>query len=573
MNNAEIAALFWEISELLELSGDNPFKARAYRHAAEKIESLPEPLSTMYEEGRLGDIEGIGEALKKKLEEIITTGRLRYYEDLNEKVPRVLVELLDIPGVGPKTARALYEHLHIGGIDELEAAAKAGRVRELPGMGVKTEQNILRGIQMLRGRLDRIPLGVAMPIAQDFIESIRRIPQVLEVRAAGSLRRRKETIGDIDIVAASGDAIAVMDAIEKLPRTREVLSRGGTRMVVMARDGIKVDTWVVGPSFFWSALHHSTGSKAHNVKLRGMAREMGLKINEYGISREDGTEILINREEDIYSALGLDFIAPELREDTGEIEAAREGRLPRLLEPGDIRGDLHMHSTWSDGVTSIEEMAEAARRMGYSYIAICDHSKSLGVARGLAEETLRRQVKAIRELNKRLTGMRVLAGVEVDIRRDGTLDHPDELLAELDIVVASVHSGFRQDADTMTARIIAAMRNPHVDIIGHPTGRLLGRREPYAVNIDALIEAAAETGTVLEINSYPDRLDLSDIHARMAKERGVKLAINTDAHSREQLGYIEYGVSVARRAWLSRDDVINAWEGERLLKFLGEHKH
>ncbi|NPV52043.1 MAG: DNA polymerase/3'-5' exonuclease PolX [Firmicutes bacterium] len=570
MSNAEIAALLWEISELLELSGDNPFKARAYRHAAEKIESLPEALSSVYAEGRLGEIEGIGEALRKKLEEIITTGGLRYYEDLKEKVPRVLVELVDIPGVGPKTARVLYERLHVGGIEELEAAARAGKIRELPGMGVKTEQNILRGIQMLRGRLNRIPLGVAAPIAQDFIESIRRMPWVLEVRAAGSLRRRKESVGDIDLVVASGDAIAVMDAIEKLPRSREVLSRGGTRMVVMARDGIKVDIWVVDPSFFWSALHHSTGSKPHNVKLRGMAREMGLKINEYGISREDGIRIPVTGEEDIYWSLGLDFIPPELREDAGEVEAAREGRLPTLLEPGDIRGDLHIHSTWSDGVTSIEEMVEAARRRGYDYIAICDHSKSLGVARGLSEEALRRQIGIIRELNEASPGVRVLAGIETDIRRDGTLDYPDELLAELDVVVASVHSGFRQDEDTMTARIIAAMKNPHVDIIGHPTGRLLGRREPYAVNIDAVIDAAVETGTALEINSYPDRLDLSDIHARMAKERGVKLAINTDAHSREQLSYMGYGVSVARRAWLSKEDVINAWDAGLLLRFLDE---
>ncbi|HHY47128.1 MAG TPA: DNA polymerase/3'-5' exonuclease PolX [Firmicutes bacterium] len=571
VDNLKIAAIFYEIADLLDLKGDNPFKSRAYRRAGEKLEGLAEPIGELLRQGKLEHIEGIGEALSKKIEELVTTGSLRYYENLKAEVPAGLLELLDIPGVGPKTARAIYQALGISGVDAVEAAARAGKIRGIPGMGVKTEQNILRGIEILRSRSGRIPLGVIYPIAVRLEESIKRLPHVEDARLAGSVRRMKETAGDIDIVVTGGAPEEIISDIARLPDVREVISSGASRARLVIREGIEADIWVVRPAEFWTALHHATGSKEHNVRLREIARGLGLKLNEYGVFAGPDEKIPVNGEEGIYEILGMQYIPPEIREDRGEIESALAFSLPDLIASIDIKGDLHMHTDWSDGVATIEEMVEAGRRRGYSYIAICDHSKSLGIARGLKDEDLLKQADYIRKLNGRAGGIRVLAGVEVDIRKDGTLDYPDEILSQLDCVVASIHSGFRQDRETMTSRIISALKNPNVDILAHPTGRLLGRREAYDVDMDAVIVEAASTGTILEINSYPDRLDLPDVWARRAKEAGCKIAINTDAHSPDQLSHIWFGVSVARRGWLTRDDVVNSWPAEKLLDYLARH--
>ncbi|HHY99396.1 MAG TPA: DNA polymerase/3'-5' exonuclease PolX [Firmicutes bacterium] len=566
--NLQIAAIFRTIADLLEIKGENPFKARAYRRAADRLEGLSEPVSALIPQGKLRQLDGIGEAIAKKIEEFVSTGRLAYYENLKAEVPPGLLEILDIPGVGPRTARKIHLSLGISGIDALEAAAKAGKIRHLPGMGVKTEQNILHGIQLLRGKTGRIPIGMALPAAVGLEEAIKKLHGVEEARVAGSIRRMKETAGDIDVVIATTDPAAILQSIVKLEPIRETLSLGDTRARVMTREGIEADLWAVKPAEFYAALHHATGSKAHNVRLRTLAHEHGLKLNEYGLFREDGAKISINHEEDIYEILGLEYIIPEMREDSGEIEAALDHSLPITIDPLDIKGDLHMHTNWSDGISTIEEMVEAARRRGYSYLAICDHSKSLGIARGLSDEDIMKQADYIRRLNDRIHGIRVLAGIEVDIRKDGTLDYPDEILSQLDIVVASIHSGFRQEKDIMTQRIITAIRNKNVDILAHPTGRLLGRREPYDVDMEAVLREAAASGTILEINSYPDRLDLSDIWARRAAGYGIKISIDTDAHAPDQLSYIAFGVSVARRAWLTTENVVNSWPYEKLKTYL-----
>ncbi|HEY8416737.1 MAG TPA: DNA polymerase/3'-5' exonuclease PolX [Limnochordales bacterium] len=558
MKNLELAWILEEIGDLLELQGENPFKVRAYRRAARSIELLPEDIETVWRRGELGQVEGVGKAIEAKIDEWLSTGSMRFYEELKQQLPPGLRELTRVPGVGPKLAHRLYQELGIGSLDQLEEACRAQRLRHIKGLGARTEENILRGIERLRRQWERVPLGLALPVAQQLKRALASLPAVQRVALAGSLRRGRETVGDVDIVASSDDPRAVMDAFVGLPGVEQVLSHGETRSSVILKVGLQADLRVVKDSEFAAALHHFTGSKEHNVALRELAQAMGLKISEYGIVRiDDGRPLPIAAEADVFAAVGLPFIPPELREDGSEIAAAREGRLPELLTMADIKGDLHVHSHWSDGLHSIEEMARAAQARGYQYIAITDHSRSLGVARGLDPERLEEQLAEIERLNRRLDGFRILSGCEVDILRDGTLDLPDELLARLDVVVASVHSAMQQDEAEMTERIVAAMRNPHVDIIGHPTGRILGRREPYAVDMERIISVAAETGTCLEINASPERLDLKDVYARWARERGVMLVVNTDAHSTEGLEQMAYGITVARRAWLSARDVLN----------------
>lgn len=568
MKNWEVSWVLLEIADLLEIKGEDPFKARAYRRAAQEIEALLEPIENLAAEDRLCEIPGVGKGLGPKIAQIIATGTCDYLENLRKEVPEGLLEILGIPGVGPRTAALLHEALGVSSLEELEAAAKAHRVREVRGMGIKTEQNILRGIEMVRSRGGRVPLGVARRLADGILEKLRAVPGVERLEVVGSIRRAKETIGDIDLLAASNSPSLVTEALLGLPRIREVLAHGDTKATVVVDSGVQVDLLVVEPASFWTALHHFTGSAKHNVKLRDMARTKGLKINEYGVFDEQERKLPVAGEEGLYGALGLEYIPPELREDSGEIEAAEEGRLPELVSMGQVRGDLHVHTNWSDGVNSPQEMARAAREMGYEYLGVCDHSGSLTVARGLSAEKVLRQKEAIEELNRGLTGLRVLAGIEVDIRADGSLDYPDSILAELDVVVASVHSGFRQEEEVMTERIISATKNRHVDIIGHPTGRLLGRRDAYRVNVDRVLEAAARSGTVLEINASPDRLDLGSAQARRAKEYGVRVAINTDAHGCEQLGEMSYGVATARRGWLEASDVVNTLRLEQLLEIL-----
>lgn len=570
--NLAVAESFDEIADLLEIVGENPFKVRAYRRAAEAIAGLDEPASTILARDP-GAIPGIGESLRAKVEEMESCGRIDYLEKLRAEVPGAILALVEVPGIGPKTAWKLYESLGVEDEASLLAAARAQKIRGLPGFGKKTEANIIKAIENMNMTEGRRPLYSVLTIADRIAAVLRAIDGAESVGIGGSLRRKCETIGDIDLVVSTQIPDRIMEAFSSIDMFAEIAAKGSTKAEAVTHDGIKCELRAVAPESFWTGLHHITGSRAHHVKLRGIAGRQGLKISEYGISRDDTGEMIhVDSEEELYAILGMNYVPPELREDRGEIEAAISGTLPRLIDVDTIRGDLHMHTDWSDGLASIEEMAEAARDMGYEYIVITDHSRSLGVAHGLSEERLREHVNAVRRADERIDGIRILSGAEVDILKEGRLDYPDELLARLDLVIASIHSGFKQDRDTITTRIIQAMRNPNVDILAHPTGRLLGRRPGYAVDIEAVIREAAATGTALEINSYPDRLDLRDEHARMACDSGVMIAINTDAHSPDELENIRYGVWVGRRAWLEPHNVVNAMDYEELTLWLDSHK-
>jgi DNA polymerase (family 10) len=462
-----------------------------------------------------------------------------------------------VPEIGPKTALLLSEKLGITTLDQLEAAATAGTIRDLPRMGAKTEENILRGIAAVRRSAERRPLGVVLPVADELVALLRAVAGVKEIEVAGSLRRRRETVGDIDILVTSRQPDVVMETFVRAPQVAQVLSRGPTRSSVVLTIGLQADLRVVEPDAYGAALQYFTGSKEHNVALRERAVRKGLKINEYGVWRvKDNRRVAGRDEAGVYRAAGLRWIPPELREDQGEIDAAARDRLPRLIEASDIRGDLHLHTTWSDGDEPAEAMAEAARALGHEYICVTDHSQSLKVAGGVSADDLRQHMTAVRRISDRV-GIAVLIGTECDIGADGALDYPDDLLAELDVVIASIHTRFRMSREAMTRRICRALESEHVDILGHPTGRLLGARDPYEVDVEAIIETAARTGTILEINAAPERLDLKDTHVRLAKERGVRLEIGTDAHSAAQLRHMPLGVSVARRGWLEAGDVIN----------------
>jgi DNA polymerase (family 10) len=569
MDNREVARILNAMADMLEIKGDNPFRIRAYRRAAQNIEEQAEDVATLMDRQMLEEIPGIGKDLASKIHDIATTGTFQEYEKLKAEVPSGVVELLKIPGIGPKTAQLFYETKGIDSVARVEAAARAGELRGLPGIKAKTEENILRGIEMLKRASGRMPLGLALPLAQEITARLRQVKGVTRIDCAGSVRRMKETVGDIDILAVSTAPGKVMDAFVALPMVREVLTHGETKSSVMTRQGIQVDVLVVDPKAFGAAWLYFTGSKAHNIHLRDMAKKKGLKISEYGVFAErTGKRIAGREEEEIYEALGLPYIAPELREDTGEIEAALTGQLPDLITAEDIRGDLHVHSTWSDGAHTIKEVADAARRRGYRYIAITDHSKGLGIVRGLGAEDLAKQREEIGRLNRGLRDFRILTGIEVNIRADGTLDLPDGVLAKLDFVIASVHSAFRQDQQTMTERIVRALGKSHVHVLGHPTGRLLGEREPYDLDFDRLLEAARKNRVALEISASPLRLDLNDAHARRAKEAGVPLVINTDTHTLAEFDHIHLGVATARRGWIEKRDVLNTLPLKQLLKRL-----
>ena len=569
MRNSEIAQIFQDIADILEIEGENPFRVRAYQKAVRTLESLPEEVEKIYRRGELKKIPGVGEGLAKKIEELLSTGKLAYYDDLKKQVPPGLRELLSIPDIGPKTISLLYKELGISNVRELEKAVKKHRLKDLPGMGEKTEENILRGIELLKRKKERMLLGKAYPLAQSIIERLENLTEVNHISPAGSLRRMKETIGDIDILVTSRSPRRVMEAFSELPEVTEILALGETKSSVIMREGLQVDVRVVEPDSFGAALQYFTGSKSHNIKLRDMAGKRGLKVNEYGVFRiENGEKIAGREEKDVYAALDLLYIPPELREERGEIEAARENNLPRLVDLKDIKGDFHLHSQWSDGLESIPELAGTAGKMGYQYIAICDHSQSLGIAGGLSVDERLQQIEEIREINKKLKGFRVLAGAEVDIRSDGSLDYEEKLLKELDIVIAAIHSGFKQSREVMTGRIVRAMKNRFVHIIAHPTGRLLHEREPYQVDMETLIREARNTGTFLELNAFPARLDLNDVHCRQAKEAGVTVALGTDSHHRGQMETMSYGVATARRGWLETKDILNTLSLKELLKTL-----
>lgn len=568
MKNQEIAGIFNEIADLLDIKGENPFRIRAYQRAAQNIEGHSKNIADLSREELL-EIPGIGKDLADKIQEYLKTGKIASYEDLKKEVPEGLADLLSVPSLGPKTAKLLHERLKIKNIDELEKLAKEHKLAGLPGIKEKTEENIIRGIEMLRRGKERQPLGRVLPLASDIVEYLRKNAPVKKISVAGSLRRMKDTVRDIDILITSSNPYDVMKTFVHLPDVKEVLMQGPTKSSIITREGIQVDLRVVEEESFGAALAYFTGSKEHNIHLREMAVKKGLKINEYGIFREkDNKKLGGKNEEDIYNILGLQYVPPEMREDREEIEAALNNALPKLIELKDIKGDLHVHSEWSDGSHTFEELISAAKERGYEYIAITDHSKGLGIARGLNEERLMEEKKTIDALNKKLRGFKLLMGIEVDIRSDGRMDFSDEVLAKMDIVVASIHSGFRQSKEQLTKRLVSAMKNPYVSVIAHPTGRLIGERDPYEVDMDYILKIAKETGTALEINAYPLRLDLNDIHAKKAKELGIKFAISTDTHLASQFDYMHYGISIARRGWIEKKDVLNTISYNSLAKAL-----
>ena len=559
MKNTDIAKVFQDIADLLEIKGENVFKIRAYQRASQAIEHLPREIEQLLKEGgSLRDIPGVGEAIAKKTTELVTTGRLGYYEELKAKFPPGISTLLDIRGIGPKTALRLVTELGISSVEDLETAILNGRVAALPRMGDKLAQNILHHIQALRRKEQRIPLGLAVLTVDEILPVLSRETGVRNLTPAGSLRRFRETVGDIDIMGTADDTEKVLQMFVRLPQVSQVLAVGSTKASVIVTRGFQVDLRLMEHAQFGSLLQHFTGSKQHNIILREQAHRRGLKLSEYGITvlATEVTETFAT-EEAFYRRLGLQFIPPELREGGQEIEMAEQGKLPCLVELSDIKGDLHVHTEWSDGHGSIEEMTLAARQRGYRYLAITDHSAGRGIAHGLTAERLRQQLAEIKRLNQSLEGIHILSGSEVDIRADGSLDFDDELLSQLDVVVASVHSAMGQDEARMTQRVIRAMNNPHVDILGHPTCRLLGERPPVAIDMEAVFQAARQSNTALEINAMPSRLDLKDVHIQRAKELGDKLVISTDAHSSEQLDHMRFGVGMARRGWCEPHHILN----------------
>jgi len=564
-----LAEIFDTIANLLEIKGEVIYKVLAYRRAAESLESLGREAAEYWREGELTEIPGVGKAIAEKIDELLTTGKLEFFEELTAQVPASLKEVLQVPDLGPKKVALFWNTLGITSLAELEAAARAGKLRDLPGMGAKSEAKVIAGIESLARRTTRIPLGRAWPTAQELLAQLRQVPGVAAAEAAGSLRRMRATVGDLDLLAAASDSAAVMEAFINHPLVARVLGKGETKSSVEYANGLRAQLWVHPPERFGTALQYATGSKDHNVRLREMALKKGLSLSDQSFLREDGSEILCATEEQVYELLGLPWIPAELREDKGEIQAALAGKLPELIERSDVRAELHSHTTWSDGKLSVKEMAEAARQRGFKVLAITDHSPSLGVTGGLSIEDIRTQRAEIEAAQTELgDSIRLLQGTEMEIRADGTLDYPDEVLAAFDIVIASIHVSLRQLREKITERILNAIKNPHVDVIGHLTGRLIPDREGADLDMEAVLTAAAESGVALEINAHPARLDLEDVHARRAVQLGIPLSINTDAHSPADMDLMHFGVATARRGWVEAGDVINTWETDRLLAWL-----
>ncbi|MCX6655999.1 MAG: DNA polymerase/3'-5' exonuclease PolX [Candidatus Bathyarchaeota archaeon] len=564
--NSEVAAILYEIGEILTIKDDR-FRSRAYLLAAQRITSLTEDIKKIKERGDLDKIPGVGKSIAATITEVLDTGESKVLEELRESLPPGVRQLMELEGVGPKNAMRLVEELKLSSIDDLEKAAREGEVRELKGFGEKKEQNILQSISDYRNRQTRFLLGAILPIVDDILAWMRKSPAVLRADVAGSYRRRRETIGDLDLLVASNDPDASSKRFVEMPPVERVVSHGSTKSTVFLRGHLQVDCRVVPPETYGAALQYFTGSKDHNVKLRTIGVKLGYKLNEYGLfRREDDSLVASETEKEIYRALGMDYVQPELRENRGEIEAAMEHKLPKLIELNEIRGDLHCHTNWSEGTMTIKEIVEKAKGLGFSYVAITDHSKSLGIAHGLDEERLKEQGKEIEAINEELEGFTVIKGIECDIKADGSMDLSESSLADLDIVVASIHSGFKNDEETMTNRMISAIHNEHVDIIGHPTGRIIQKRKPYPLNLDKVIEEAAAQRVALEINAYPERLDLDDISSRKTMEAGALVSIGTDAHALNQMEFLPLGVSVARRGWLTTKDVANTRTAKELLR-------
>lgn len=567
MKNSQIAEIFNNIADILEIKEENPFRIRAYRKAAENIERLTSDIETMAQKDTLREIPGVGKDLAKKVKEFLSTGKMADYEKLRIEVPDKILELMEIPGVGPKTAKLLYEELKIQDVGQLKKLAIAHKVAGLPGLKEKTEENILRGIELIEKQKERMDIGRAWAISRQITEELKKLPQILKISPAGSLRRMKETVRDIDLLATSNKPEKVMEVFVKLPLIKEVLAHGPTKSSAVTKEGLQVDLRVVEPESFGAALIYFTGSKEHNIRIRKMANDLGLKINEYGVFKEKTNKRIAGAsEEEVYKTLKLPFIPAELREDRGEIEAGLKDKLPKLLELKEIKGDFHIHTKASDGAHSLEELAEAAKNKGYEYILICDHSQSLAVAGGLSASEILKQIEEIRKFNKKLKGFRVLAGVELEILSDGKTDYNDAILKEFDLVVAAIHSGFKQSKEILTSRIIRAMESKYVNIIAHPTGRLFGVRNAYELDFEKIFKAAKETNTFLEINAYPERLDLNDENIRLAKKSGAGLVISTDTHLINQFDNMIFGVATARRGWLEKKDVLNALSAEAVLK-------
>ena len=567
--NQELADIFQTIANLLEIKGEVIYKILAYRKAADSLRDYGGNVYDVWQEGKLTDIPGVGKAISEKINELYTTGHLEFLDKLSAEVPPSLAELLEVPDLGPKKIALFWKELGVTDLAGLEAATRAGDLQSLPGMGKKSEAKILAGIEALSRRTSRTPLWKAWPYAEELLAKLSEMPGVEKTAAGGSLRRMKETVGDLDLLVAAEDSAPVMDAFTNLPEVFQVIGSGKTKSSVEFNNGLRAQLWVHPPDRFGTALQYASGSKDHNMRLRELALKMGLSLSEHAFTREDGTEILCADEEKVYEVLGLPWIPPELREDRGEVQSALAGELPRFIELSDIQSELHTHSTWSDGKVTIKEMALAAQQRGYKVLAVTDHSPSLGITQGLKEEDIKQQRKEIETAQEEIgDAILILQGAEVEIKADGNLDYSDQVLSEFDIVFASLHVSLRQPGQQITQRLLNAIQNPHVDVIGHPTGRLIPDREAADLDMEAVFSAAAESGVALEISAHPERLDLNDIHARRAIELGIVLSINTDAHSPGELDLMHFGVSTARRGWVEPRHVINAWEPEELLAWL-----
>ncbi len=566
--NARVSQVLYQIGEVLTIKEDR-FRSRAFNTAAQRIVSLTEDITKIRDRGELQEIPGVGKGIAAVIEEVLDTGGSKVLEELEASLPPGVREMMRLEGVGPKKAVRLQKALGIASIDDLEKAAKEGRIRGLKGFGEKTEANILEAVEELRSRQDRFLLGAVLPVIEEIRAYMAESDVVIAVEVAGSARRRRDTVGDLDVLVSSLSPEVVSERFVSMPPVARVLSHGSTRSTVVMDGFLQVDLRVVPPGSYGAALQYFTGSKDHNVKLRTIAVRAGYKLNEYGLFDRETDEVVAGEDEEgIYRALGMELMPPELRENRGEIEAAIEGGLPDLVTMDDIKGDFHIHSTWSEGTASIEAMTEKAMSLGLEYMAICDHTKSLYIANGLDENRLREQMKEIDRINEGLDGFTILRGTECDILSDGRMDLTDSLLGDLDFVVGSVHRAFRQDIDTMTDRILKAIHNENVDCIGHPTGRLIQKRRAYEVNLERVFDAAAEQGVMMEINAYPERLDLDDVNCRAAMERGITVVIGTDSHAPNQMEFMSLGVSVARRGWLEAENVANTFSLDELRKLL-----
>lgn len=568
VQNADVSEIFNKLADLLDIQGANPFRVRAYRNAARTVTSLPRNVADMIQENKdLSELAGIGKDLAGKIQEIVQTGTLSQLEEVEKETPSELNQLMNVGGLGPKRVKVLYQELSIRNLKELKAAAESQKIRDLEGFGEKTEQQILEELQQMDGSEVRIKLLEAEQRAEPLVDYLKKTKGLKEITVAGSFRRKKETVGDLDILVTCKKGSKIMDRFVRYEDIRKVVSQGTTRSTVILRSGLQVDVRVLPQVSYGAALHYFTGSKSHNIAVRKIGTKKGLKINEYGVFKGDD-RIAGKTEKEVYDQVGLPYIEPELRENRGEVEAAQKDELPNLLTLKDIRGDLHSHTKATDGHHSLEAMAKAAKEHGYEYLAVTDHSQKVTMAKGLDAKRLSEQIKAIDKLNEELEGIRILKGIEVDILEDGSLDLPDDILKELDLRVCSVHYKQNLSQQKQTERIVRAMDNPYFNILAHPTGRLINERKPMELNLEKIMEAAKDRGCYLEVNAHPDRLDLSDPYCKMAREMDLKLAISTDAHSTSDLDFMRFGVNQARRGWLEAGDVLNTHSWKQLEKLL-----